>query len=58
MGSGWIIGVVVLGDDLLKNGSPGFDSLFCLCEKSGVLFIGLPGAEGEEMLTVRGSLGI
>lgn len=57
MGSGWIIGVGVLGDDL-KNGSPGFDSLFCLCEKSGVLFSGLPGAEGEEMLTVRGSLGI
>lgn len=32
--------------------------VFCLCEKSGVLFSGLPGAEGEEMVPVRGSLGI
>lgn len=33
--------------------------VFCFAsEKSGVLFSGLPGAEGEEMLTVRGGLGI
>lgn len=60
MGSGWINGVGVLGDDI-KNGSPGFGRvcvLFCLCEKSGVLFSGLPGTEGEEMVAVRGSLGI
>ena len=32
--------------------------VFCFAsEKSGVLFSGLPGAE-EEMLTVRGGLGI
>ena len=56
MGRGWINGFGVLGDYLLKNGGHSLGRVGVLSlSKRGDLF---PGAEGEEVLHGRGSLGM